>query len=93
MTGADGGPGGDGAPVLPDGTYDVFIVDATEETSAGDSAEQRVMHLDLAVTSGEHKGEVLTLAATGLAGEEHELLGMPATLTVTDARPSIRIDT
>ncbi len=80
-------------PILPDGTYDVFVVDATEDIAAGATPETRVMHLDLAVTSGEHKGEVLTLAATGLTGEEHELLGMPATLTVSDARPSIRIDT
>lgn len=73
------------APLLPDGTYDAFVVDAT----AGDVG---AMSLDVAITSGEHKGAMFSLTATGLAGSEIELLGMPATLTVADGRPEIRID-
>jgi len=71
--------------VLPDGTYDAFVVDATEH---GD-----VMELALTITSGEHKGEVLTINATGLPGSDIDLLGLPATLTVTAGNPTVRIDT
>ena len=79
---------GPGVPVLPDGTYDAFVVDATEDTTT----DPAVMHLDLTITAGEHKGEVLRLTASGLPGSDIDLLGMPATLTVTEGRPSIRLD-
>jgi hypothetical protein len=79
-------------PLLPDGTYDAFIVDATEVAADGSLTEGRVMHLELTITSGKHKGEVLGVAARGLHGEEFELLGMPATLTITDGTPAVRID-
>lgn len=74
---------------LADGTYDVFVVDATEATLE-DGTE--VVHLELTVTSGDHKGEVVPLAATGLGRSEIDLMGMPATLTVTDGAPTITID-
>ena len=79
---------GPGAPTLDDGTYDVFVIDASIE---GDGPN-RIAHLDLTVTVGEHKGEVLSLAAAGLRGEEFDLIGMPATLTVSGGSPSIVID-
>lgn len=75
--------------MLADGTYDVFIVDANEEV---DDDGGSVMHLDLTITTGEHKGEVVTITATGLRGSEIDLLGMPATLTVAAGAPSISID-
>jgi hypothetical protein len=71
-----------------DGTYDVFVIDAEIE---GDGAS-RVAHLDLTIIAGEHKGEVLSVAAAGMAGDEFELIGMPATLVVTDGAPSVTID-
>lgn len=74
---------------LADGTYDVFVVDATESTLE-DGTE--VMHLELTVTSGDHKGEVFPLAASNLGRSDIDLLGMPATLTVADGAPSIIID-
>lgn len=79
------------APLLPDGTYDAFVVDATEH-DPGTDPTSRVVHLDLAITAGEHKGEVLAVSARGLEGDEIELLGMPATLTVTDGVPTVTID-
>jgi len=79
-------------PLLPDGNYDAFVVDATEVVGDAPTSDDRVMHLELTITSGEHKGEVLGVAARGLVGEEYELLGMPATLTITDGAPSVRID-
>lgn len=70
---------------LPDGTYDAFIVDAT-------AIGENTMHLELTITSGEFKGEVLGISATGLAGEDYELLGMPATLTVAAGVPTVTVD-
>ncbi len=71
--------------MLPDGTYDVFIVDATV-------TDERVAHLELTILSGPQKGEVVSVVATGLAGDDFELLGMPGTLTVASGAPSFRLD-
>lgn len=76
--------------MLVDGTYDTFVVDAHEQV--GDDGEPSML-LELTVTTGEHKGEVVTIAARGLPGTEIDLLGMPATLTVADGTPTVRIDT
>jgi hypothetical protein len=75
----------DGQGGLPDGRYDAFVIDASQ------LAEGR-MHLELTVLAGDHKGEVVEVAAQGLRGDEIELLGMPATITVTDGVPHVRID-
>lgn len=74
---------------LADGTYDVFVVDATEAT-LDDGTE--VMHLELTITAGEQKGAVVPLTAANLDRSEIDLLGMPATLTVVDGAPDITID-
>ncbi len=83
-------PGADaGEPTLADGTYDVFIVDATVDER--DDAT-RVVPLELTVISGPRKGEVVSVAATGLEGEDFELLGLPGTLTVRDGAPAFHLD-
>ncbi len=74
---------------LPDGQYDVIVVDAD---SAGDSAETQAIRLELALTAGPHKGDVLVLRATGLGREPLDLLGLPGTLTVRDGVPNLRMD-
>ncbi|MFP3905977.1 MAG: hypothetical protein ACLFWR_03035 [Acidimicrobiales bacterium] len=74
-------------PALPDGTYDAFVVDADDDADDADR-----MHLSVTILAGEHKGEVVELTATGLAGTSIDLIGMPATLTVADGSPSLRID-
>ena len=71
--------------VIADGTYDVFIVDATELAAGG-------WQLELTILAGEHKGELVTINAQGLEGEEFDLLGMPGTLIVADGSPSFRVD-
>jgi hypothetical protein len=76
--------------MIPDGSYDAFVVDA-EPGVADDGTEH--MHLDLTILSGEHKGNLVSVTATGLPGTEIDLMGMPATLTVTNGCPAVRIDT
>jgi hypothetical protein len=75
--------------VIPDGTYDAFVVDA--EPGLGDDGADH-MHLDLTILSGEQKGNLVSVTAVGLPGSVIDLLGMPATLTVAEGRPSVRID-
>jgi hypothetical protein len=75
--------------VIPDGTYDAFVVDAASGR-ADDGTEH--MHLDLTILGGEQKGNVVSLTAAGLPGTEIDLMGMPATLTVVDGVPTVRID-
>lgn len=76
---------------LPDGRYDVIVVDATtaESTTAGGGS---VTTVDVAVLAGPHKGEVLTLGASGLEGDEIDLLGMPGTLTVDGSVPTLVVE-
>ncbi len=74
--------------MLTDGTYDAFVVDATV-TVDGDT---RTTTLELTIVAGERKGEVVTITSNGLRGSEFDLIGMPATLTVTDGAPTVRID-
>ena len=69
---------------LPDGRYDVFVVDAT--------AEGDVVHLELTILAGDHKGDVVTVAASGIARDEIDLLGLPATLAVINGRPVVTIE-
>ena len=72
------------AVVLPDGRYDVFVVDAT--------ADGPVLAVDVTILAGEHKGEVLSVRAQGLAVDELEALGLPGTLTVEDGEPSLALE-
>lgn len=72
---------------LPDGTYDVVVVDA-EETEEGD------VRIELTVTLGAHVGRIVTLRRhhprTGpdSARDPLELLGVAGTLRVRHGRPS-----
>lgn len=82
-----------GAPddraALADGVYDVLVVDA----SANDDGS---ISVELTVIAGPAKGYVVSLRTTGLAGdngfEPLDLLGVPATLTVTAGAPSLRLE-
>lgn len=70
--------------MLEDGTYDAFIVDVT--------TEGEVLHLELTILAGPHKGEVISVRSTGFDIDEIDAIGMPATVTVTGGEPSITID-
>lgn len=76
--------------MLEDGTYDAFVVDAEADPSATDGPP--ALHLELTILAGPHKGEVVSMRAAGLGVSEVDALGMPATLTVADGRPSLVLD-
>ena len=70
--------------MLPDGTYDVFVVDATADDTA--------LHLEVTILAGEQKGEAVAVRAEGLGIGELEALGMPGTLTVTAGEPALVLE-
>ena len=70
---------------LPDGTYSIFVIDAEEVSDEG-------VRLELTVTAGEHKGEVIAIRASHLRGDPIMLMGLPGTLTVVDGTPRIDIE-
>ena len=74
--------------VLEDGRYDALVVDATvDPTAPGD-----VLALDLTILSGAHKGEVVSLRATGLQRDELDLLGLPGTIVVENGVPTFTVE-
>jgi hypothetical protein len=75
---------GKASAVLADGRYDVIVVDATDAEDA--------IEIDLAVLSGPHKGEIVTVRAVGLTTESVDLLGTPATLWVADGTPRVELE-
>lgn len=66
--------------MLPDGTYDAFVVWAED----GDGA----LKLDLTITSGPHKGAVVSISGPA-GGDPLALTGMPCTLVVSDGEPRL----
>ena len=75
--------------MLPDGTYDAFIVDAEE--GLDDEGTER-LHLAVTILNGEHKGEVLDLTAEGMGRTSIDVMGMPATLVVEAGIPRLTVD-
>jgi hypothetical protein len=71
---------------LADGSYDAVVVDA----SAGDDGS---IGVDVAIVAGPAKGEVVSLRTADLGDTDPlGLLGVPATLTVRDGAPSLRLE-
>ncbi len=71
--------------MLPDGTYDVFVVDAAAD---GPGA----LRLEVTILAGDQKGEVVSMRAEGLAVDELDALGVPGTLTVAGGEPSLVLE-
>jgi hypothetical protein len=71
--------------VLADGHYDALVVDAVRRDNG-------TIALDLTITMGEHKGELVGVVATGLDRDEFDLLAMPGTLTVENGVPRFVVD-
>ena len=71
--------------MLDDGTYDAIVVDAHEiEDEAGDGVV-----LELTITAGPHKGEIVTVHAKHLALTAVDTLGLPGDLIVTGGEPRL----
>jgi hypothetical protein len=77
---------------LPDGTYDVIVVDA-ESTAEGD------VRLELTITLGPHVGRIVALRSKHVDGtaasvvDPLTLLGTPGTLRVHQGEPRFRPET
>jgi hypothetical protein len=67
---------------LADGVYDAFIVWADER-------EDGAIALDLTITTGAHKGDVVSVRATDVPRDAIELVGMPCTLRVHAGQPRV----
>lgn len=70
---------------LPDGSYDAIVVDA-EEVGADE------VGLELTVLAGPEKGRVVELKGPRGGHDPIDLLGLPATITVTAGTPRVRIE-
>lgn len=73
--------------MLPDGTYDVFVVDASALPGDGGG-----LRLEVTILAGDHKGEVVAVNAVGLDVDEVDALGTPGTLTVERGEPAIILE-
>jgi hypothetical protein len=80
--------------MIPDGTYDVIVVDA----EPGDDGE---LHIEVTISLGPRVGDVIRLRGhhverTRGAKESDDpfaLLGIPGTLRVRDGQPTFRPET
>jgi hypothetical protein len=70
--------------VLDDGEHEAIVVDVE------DGVDGSVM-VELTLVTGPTKGTVVRVRATGIS-DPLELLGIPATITVTDGAPRVRFE-
>jgi hypothetical protein len=67
-----------------------MIVDAAQPPDADPTRDQ--LDLELVIVAGGHKGEVVTVTAEQMGRDPLDLLGLPATLTVTAGLPNVVVD-
>ena len=70
---------------MPDGRYDVFIVDA-------ETIDDATMRVEIAMVTGDDKGDVIAIRGPHLADDPLQLLGLPGTLVVEDGVPRLQVD-
>jgi hypothetical protein len=70
---------------LPDGTYDALVVEACARDDGS-------IGLEVTIVVGPAKGEVVSLRTGDLGADPLDLLGVPATLTVDDGVPALRLE-
>lgn len=68
--------------MLPDGRYEVFVIWAERD----DEGQLRV---ELTVTTGEYKGDVVPVVGAFPRTDPIALTGMPCTLVVDDGTPRL----
>lgn len=72
--------------MLDDGRYPALVLDAEETDPAG------WVRVELAITAGPHKGEVVAVRGSFGGRSALDLLALPATLAVADGEPSVTLD-
>lgn len=72
--------------MLEDGDHDAIVVDA-DDAPGGDGA----VVLTLTLLTGEHKGRIVEVRATGLGRDALDLLAEPCTIHVVDGEPSVTL--
>lgn len=72
--------------MLEDGSYDVIVVDAEDGTDGP------TIRVELTVISGVHKGELVSVTASGLGRDPLDLLANPGTLVVVDGVPALSLE-
>jgi hypothetical protein len=70
--------------MLSDGSYDAIVVDAERD--------ERGIRLELTITTGEHKGEIVAVRATRLTMDPVSVLGIPARIVVTNNTPTVELE-
>lgn len=88
--------------ILPDGSYDVLVVDIEVAVAPADSSDEPLasgsdadmVAIEVVITAGEHKGHVVTVEFFASIEETAaiEALGIPGTLTVTNGQPSLQLE-
>jgi hypothetical protein len=67
---------------LADGVYDAFVVWA-------ETRDDGAVALDLTITAGARKGDVVSVRATSAPRDAIDLVGMPCTLRVRAGEPRV----
>ena len=67
---------------MDDGMYDAFVVWA-------ETRDDGTVALDLTITTGARKGEVVSVRASDARRDPFDLVGLPCTLVVDNSRPRI----
>jgi hypothetical protein len=70
---------------LEDGIYDAIVVDAVLR-------DDGTMTIEIALSSGQHRGDVVRVNATHVDRAWTDLLAMPVTLVVEDGEPRLMFD-
>ena len=70
---------------LADGTYDALVVDV-------DALDENTARVDLVITSGAHKSDVVSVRASGLTEDPVALLGIPASIRVVAGEVSVTFE-
>ena len=69
---------------MVDGTYDAIVIDA-ERVEDG-------VRLELTITAGPNKGDVVAVRATHLTMDPVNVLGIPARIVVTNNTPRVEFE-
>jgi hypothetical protein len=70
--------------VLRDGTYDAIVIDAERDEDG--------VRLELTITAGPNKGEVVAVRATHVTMDPVDVLGIPARVVVTNNTPRVELE-